>query len=129
MNRQGCRAGGPVLRMVGIDELTVRSPWSGCRDCKPVPANVLCLRRFCNHVVANLQDIKVEGLDVMKLLMERRKEELKEEEAAAEAKQNADREVGFEIGVAVGSCSALRCWWDALPTNERHRIIKMDVNQ
>lgn len=29
----------------------------------------------------------------MKLLMERRKEELKEEAEAAEAKQNADREV------------------------------------
>ncbi len=41
------------------------------------------------------QDIKVEGLDVMKQLMERRKEELAEEEAAAEAKLNADREVRF----------------------------------
>lgn len=39
------------------------------------------------------QDIKVEGLDVMKQLMERRKVELKEEEEAAEAKQRADREV------------------------------------
>lgn len=42
------------------------------------------------------QDIKVEGLDVMKLLLERRKEELKEEAEAAEAKQNADREVRTE---------------------------------
>lgn len=40
-----------------------------------------------------LQDIKVEGLEVMKLLMERRKVELKEEEEAAEAKLSADREV------------------------------------
>ncbi|CAN0294568.1 unnamed protein product [Ectocarpus sp. 12 AP-2014] len=38
------------------------------------------------------EDIKVEGLDVMKVLMERRKAELKEEEEAAEAKQRADRE-------------------------------------
>lgn len=35
----------------------------------------------------------MEGLDVMKELMERRKVELQEEEEAAEAKQLADREV------------------------------------
>lgn len=39
----------------------------------------------------------MEGLDVMKQLMERRKEELAEEAAAAEAKLKADREVGFRI--------------------------------
>lgn len=53
----------------------------------------------------------MEGLGVMKLLMERRKEELKEEAEAAEAKQNADREVRFETGIGVedSSCSALSC--------------------
>lgn len=44
-------------------------------------------------LLQRVQDIKVEGLEVMKLLMERRKEELQEEAEAAEAKQNADREV------------------------------------
>lgn len=39
------------------------------------------------------QDIKVEGLEVMKLLMDRRKVEIKEEEEEAEAKQKAEREV------------------------------------
>lgn len=43
----------------------------------------------------------MEGLDVMTLLLERRKVELKEEEEAAEAKQNADREVRLEIGIEV----------------------------
>lgn len=43
----------------------------------------------------------MEGLDVMKLLMERRKVELKEEEEAAEAKQNADREVKSGFGIRV----------------------------
>lgn len=50
-------------------------------------------RRVRLNVVDALQHINVEGLDVMKLLMERRKVELEEEKAAAEAKQNADRKV------------------------------------
>lgn len=63
----------------------------------------------------------MEGLGVMKLLMERRKEELKEEAEAAEAKQNADREVRFETGIGVedSSRSALSCF-QVSTTNRRH---------
>eukprot|EP00903_Cladosiphon_okamuranus_P019993 g18368.t1 len=58
------------------------------------------------------EDIKVEGLDVMKLLMERRKEELKEEAEAAEAKQNADREALVKAQLKMGSDreSRKRAW-------------------
>lgn len=45
------------------------------------------------------QDIKVEGLEVMKVLLERRKVELKEEEEEAERKAAADREVRWGGGV------------------------------
>lgn len=57
--------------------------------------------RVCTSL-QRVQDIKVEGLDVMKLLLERRKVELKEEAEAAEAKQNADREVRF--GIEMSNC-------------------------
>eukprot|EP00752_Nemacystus_decipiens_P004036 g3695.t1 len=58
------------------------------------------------------EDIKVEGLDVMKQLMERRKEELKEEAEAAEAKQNADREALVKAQLKMGSDreSRKRAW-------------------
>ncbi|CAM9320924.1 unnamed protein product [Ectocarpus sp. 8 AP-2014] len=58
------------------------------------------------------EDIKVEGLDVMKVLMERRKAELKEEEEAAEAKQRADREVLVAAQLKMGSDreSRKRAW-------------------
>ncbi|CAN0055561.1 unnamed protein product [Ectocarpus sp. 12 AP-2014] len=58
------------------------------------------------------EDIKVEGLDVMKVLMERRKAELKEEEEAAEAKQRADREALVAAQLKMGSDreSRKRAW-------------------
>ncbi|CAB1113452.1 unnamed protein product [Ectocarpus sp. CCAP 1310/34] len=58
------------------------------------------------------EDIKVEGLDVMKMLMERRKAELKEEEEAAEAKQRADREALVAAQLKMGSDreSRKRAW-------------------
>ncbi|CAN0244333.1 unnamed protein product, partial [Pylaiella littoralis] len=58
------------------------------------------------------EDIKVEGLEVMKLLMERRKVELKEEEEAAEAKLSADREALVAAQLKMGSDreSRKRAW-------------------
>ncbi|CAM9187553.1 unnamed protein product [Scytosiphon promiscuus] len=58
------------------------------------------------------EDIKVEGLDVMKELLERRKVELKEEEEAAEAKQRADREALVKAQLKMGSDreSRKRAW-------------------
>ncbi|CAM9889031.1 unnamed protein product [Ectocarpus sp. 6 AP-2014] len=58
------------------------------------------------------EDIKVEGLDVMKVLMERRKAELKEEEEAAEAKQRTDREALVAAQLKMGSDreSRKRAW-------------------
>lgn len=74
------------------------APESCCCCCLPVHL-VACTVEHCAILIVvcvglwfALQDIKVEGLDVMKVLMERRKAELKEEEEAAEAKQRADRE-------------------------------------
>lgn len=45
------------------------------------------------------QDVNVEGLEVMKVLMERRKVEIKEEEEEAEAKQKTDRDVSPRSGI------------------------------